>query len=146
MEVKFEVPIGQVPEALRAEAEQKARGAFILTLLRQGDISAGRAAELLAIDRWQLADLMSSSGISPFDSSTTQEEQEQEQKSPMPAPPHSSHLPIVVSNTTPISCSTGCRVRVKSRRAWFYNYAPIRQSAAARLSRPGVSPTAPEPW
>ena len=31
-----------------------------MTLLRHGDISAGRAAELLEIERWQLDDLMDS--------------------------------------------------------------------------------------
>ena len=37
-----------------------------LNILRQGDISAGRAAKLLNISRWDLSELMSAVGISPF--------------------------------------------------------------------------------
>lgn len=43
-----------------------AKEAFVLELLRHGDISAGRAAKLLNISRWDLSDLMSAAGISPF--------------------------------------------------------------------------------
>jgi predicted HTH domain antitoxin len=78
MDVKFVVPIGQLPEEHRAEAVRKAREAFALALLRQGDVSAGRAAELLQMDRWQLADLMSAHGVSPFDAAMTREDLEQE--------------------------------------------------------------------
>lgn len=52
------IAIPQIDEAQRLEAERNAREAFIMELLRQGNISAGRAAELLGIDRWQLSDLM----------------------------------------------------------------------------------------
>lgn len=45
----------------------------IMTLLRHGDISAGRAAELLEIERWQLDDLMDSYKISPFPTQTKEE-------------------------------------------------------------------------
>ena len=44
-----------------------------MTLLRHGDISAGRAAELLEIERWQLDDLMNSYKISPFPTQTKEE-------------------------------------------------------------------------
>ncbi len=77
-EVKFTVPIGGVPEAHRAEAERKAQEAFVLALLRQGDISAGRTAELLGIDRWQLDELMWMHRISPFDETMTVEDLERE--------------------------------------------------------------------
>jgi predicted HTH domain antitoxin len=77
-EIRFTLSIGDVPEEHRTEAEQRAREAFVLELLRQGDISAGRAAELLGIDRWQLGDLMSTHGISPFDDTMTREELERE--------------------------------------------------------------------
>jgi predicted HTH domain antitoxin len=69
------LPVSSIPEEHWSMAERKAREAFVMTLLREGDISAGRAAELLAIDRWTLSQLMYEHGISPF----------------------------VVSNTTPIS-------------------------------------------
>jgi hypothetical protein len=44
-----------------------------MELLRQGNISAGRAAELLTIDRWQLSDLMGLYRISPFAPQTSKE-------------------------------------------------------------------------
>jgi predicted HTH domain antitoxin len=78
IEIKFTLRINDIPEAHRVEAERKAQEAFVMALLRQGDISAGRAAELLGIDRWQLDDLMSAHGISPFDETMTREELERE--------------------------------------------------------------------
>jgi predicted HTH domain antitoxin len=78
IEIKFTLRINDIPEAHRAEAERKAQEAFVMALLRQGDISAGRAAELLGIDRWQLDELMSAHGISPFDETMTREELERE--------------------------------------------------------------------
>lgn len=45
----------------------------MLELLRHGDISAGRAAKFLDISRWDLSDLMSEAGISPFAEVTTEE-------------------------------------------------------------------------
>jgi predicted HTH domain antitoxin len=55
-----------------------ARQAYVRTLLRQGNISAGRAAELLNVNRWQLAEIMSAHGISPFDDSMKREDLERE--------------------------------------------------------------------
>jgi predicted HTH domain antitoxin len=78
IEVRFTIPLGDVPRQPRAEAEQKAREAFVLSLLRQGQISVGRAAEVLGIDRWRLGDLMSAYGISPFDETMIREELERE--------------------------------------------------------------------
>lgn len=78
LEVRFRVGISEVPEPHRMEAERRAEEAFVLSLLRQGDISAGRAAGLLGIDRWQLDDLMAAHAISPFDDSLTAEEIAQE--------------------------------------------------------------------
>ena len=57
----------------KVDAERKAREAYVLELLRQGDISAGRAARLLNISRWDLSELMYAAGISPFDDSLTAE-------------------------------------------------------------------------
>ncbi len=57
----------------KVDAECKAREAFVLELLRQGNISAGRAARLLNISRWDLLELMHEAGISPFDGSFTAE-------------------------------------------------------------------------
>jgi predicted HTH domain antitoxin len=44
-----------------------------MELLRQGEVSQGRAAELLDIDRWTLSDLMSRYGLSPFAEQTEEE-------------------------------------------------------------------------
>ena len=78
IEVKFTVAVPKVSEEHIAQAQRKAQEAFVMELLRQGDISAGRAAKLLDIDRWQLADLMFAYDISPFDDTITREELEHE--------------------------------------------------------------------
>ncbi len=65
-EVKFTVEVSQIPTQSKLVAEHKAREAYIMELLRHHDISAGRVAELLGIDRWQLSDLMAIYQISPF--------------------------------------------------------------------------------
>jgi len=44
-----------------------------MELLRHHDISAGRAAKLLGIDRWQLSYLMDVYDISPFPDHTREE-------------------------------------------------------------------------
>ena len=78
IEVKFTVAVPKVSEEHLAQAQRKAQEAFVMELLRQGDISAGRAAKLLDIDRWQLADLMFVYDISPFDDMIAKEELERE--------------------------------------------------------------------
>ena len=62
----FTLPIDESVLQHKSDAECKAKEAFVLELLRHGDISAGRAAKLLDISRWDLSDLMSEVGISPF--------------------------------------------------------------------------------
>lgn len=59
IEIRFTMPVGEVSDEHKAQAERYARQAYVLSLLRQGDVSAGRAAEVLGINRWQLADLIS---------------------------------------------------------------------------------------
>ena len=66
VEVQFTLPIDETRLHHKTDAEYKAKEAFVLELLRQGDISAGKAAKLLKISRWDLSDLMSFAGISPF--------------------------------------------------------------------------------
>lgn len=78
IQFKFTIPISESLLAHRITAERKAREAFVLELLRQGDISAGRAARLLSLDRWQLSELMFAHHISPFDETMTREELERE--------------------------------------------------------------------
>ena len=62
----FTLPIDESFLQYKTDAKRKAKEAFVLELLRHGDISAGRAAKLLNISRWDLSDLMSAAGISPF--------------------------------------------------------------------------------
>lgn len=81
VEVRFTLPLDGILLEHKADAERKAREAFVLELLRQGDISAGRAARLLNISRWDLSDLMYEAGISPFDDSLTAETLDAEVKS-----------------------------------------------------------------
>ena len=73
VEIRFTFPLDEVLLQHKVDAECKAREAFVLELLRQGDISAGRAARLLNISRWDLSELMYEAGISPFDDSPTVE-------------------------------------------------------------------------
>ena len=81
VEVRFTFPLDEVLLQHKGDAERKAKEAFVLELLRQGDISAGRAARLLNISRWDLLELTYEAGISPFDDSLTAETLEAEVKS-----------------------------------------------------------------
>ena len=74
LEVQFHFPIENISKKHQTEATKKAKAAFVLELLRQGDISAGKAAELLNISRWRLSKLMAEASISPFDDSLTSED------------------------------------------------------------------------
>jgi predicted HTH domain antitoxin len=63
---QINLSIANIPEEHQKEAESKAKEAYIMTLLKYHHISAGKAAKLLSINRWQLSDLMSAYNISPF--------------------------------------------------------------------------------
>ena len=69
----FTLPIAENFLQHKTDAERKAKEAFVLELLRHRDISAGSAAKLLDISRWDLSDLMSEAGISPFADVTAEE-------------------------------------------------------------------------
>ena len=73
VEIRFTLPLDGILLEHKAEAERNARKTCVLELLRQDDISAGRAARLLNISRWDLLELMYEAGISPFDDSLTAE-------------------------------------------------------------------------
>ena len=77
-EVKFTVDLSEIPEEHRLAAQDKAHEAFVMELLRQGDISAGRTAELLGVNRSRLSELMYEYGISPFDDTMTLEDLQRE--------------------------------------------------------------------
>lgn len=76
-EVKFTLPVGNISDPIRLEAERQAKEAYVMTLLRHAEISAGLAAHLLEIDRWQLSDLMDLYDISPFPTLTREELQQE---------------------------------------------------------------------
>lgn len=73
LEIRFTFPLDETVLKHKVEVECKARDVFVLELLRQGDISAGRAVRLLSISRWDLSELMYEAGISLFDDSLTTE-------------------------------------------------------------------------
>lgn len=73
VEVQFTLPIDETLLQHKTDAEKKAKEAIVLELLQQGDISAGKAAKLLEISRWDLSELMSAVGISPFAEQTAEE-------------------------------------------------------------------------
>ena len=73
LKMQFHLPIENISKKHQTEATKKAKAAFVLELLRQGDISAGKAAELLNVSRWKLSELMADAGISAFDESQTAE-------------------------------------------------------------------------
>lgn len=73
VEVQFTLPIDETLLHHKTDAENKAKEAYVLELLRQGDISAGKAAKVLNISRWDLSELMSDAGISPFSEQTVEE-------------------------------------------------------------------------
>lgn len=71
--IQFTLEMPDSPEAIRREAERKAKEACIMTMLRYGEISSGRAG----ISRLEAIDLMGEYGISVF-APQTREELEQE--------------------------------------------------------------------
>lgn len=78
IEVKFTVALTEIPKEHRVAAQRKAHEAFVIELLRQGDISAGCTAELLGVNRSQLVKLMYEYNISPFDDTMSVEDLQQE--------------------------------------------------------------------
>ena len=65
----------------KVDTEGEARETFVLELLRQGDIGAGRATRLLNTSRWDLSELMYVAGISSVDDNLTAETLNAEVKS-----------------------------------------------------------------
>lgn len=62
-----------IPKEHQQEAENKAKEAYVMTLLKYHHISMGKAARLLNINRWQLTELMSLYNLSPFPEQTQEE-------------------------------------------------------------------------
>jgi predicted HTH domain antitoxin len=77
-QVQFVVEQSDISPQVRFEAEQKAKEAYVMTLLRHGEISSGRAAHLLGISRLEAIERMGDYRISVFDDSMTLEELQDE--------------------------------------------------------------------
>lgn len=72
MKVKFELELPEELGELFASEEAAARAvkeALVLDLLNRGEISQGKAAELLGVDRWELFDLLRKHGLPVLDQS-----------------------------------------------------------------------------
>jgi len=59
-------PDSNIPEEIQAEAEQMAIEAYVMTLLKHGIISTGRAGRLLGMHRLNVIELIGKHGISVF--------------------------------------------------------------------------------
>ncbi len=71
--VKFTFPVPLISKEIYQEAESEAKIAYVMTLLRHGEITSGRAARLLGISRLEAIDLMANFGISVFATQTRAE-------------------------------------------------------------------------
>jgi predicted HTH domain antitoxin len=76
--VEFTVAVHAVNNPIKKEAEAKAKEAYVMTLLKYGEISSGKASQLLGLSRLDVINLMSKYEISPFDDTVTLEEFQQE--------------------------------------------------------------------
>ena len=76
VDVKFELPDELVPHLRDEDLSAKAKEALMMALLREHEISQGKAAELLGIGRHDLFDLMAKYQIPVID--MTPEELQQE--------------------------------------------------------------------
>ena len=63
----------EITDAVRRQAEAKARESYIMELLRHGSISTGYAAQLLKLSRLAVLDLMGQYKISIFPEQTPEE-------------------------------------------------------------------------
>jgi predicted DNA-binding protein (UPF0251 family) len=84
VDVKFELPDEVAPHLRDEDLAAKAKEAVTMELLREHEISQGKAAELLGIDRHTLFDLMTRYRVPVID--MTPEELAQDLKQPFPRP------------------------------------------------------------
>jgi predicted HTH domain antitoxin len=74
--IQLYLPIN-ISESLHSEAEKQAKIAYIMTLLKHGEIRSGVAGKLLGISRLEFLELMTQYGITIFPEQN-REELEQE--------------------------------------------------------------------
>jgi predicted HTH domain antitoxin len=84
VDVKFELPDEVAPHLRDEDLAAKAKEAVTMELLREHEISQGKAAELLGIDRHALFDLMTRYRVPVID--MTPEELAEDLKQPFPRP------------------------------------------------------------
>ncbi len=84
LHLTLELPDEVVKHMSDKELAEKAKEALVMELLREHQVSQGKAAEILEISRYDLFDLMSKYRISVID--LTPEELEAELKRPFPRP------------------------------------------------------------
>ena len=82
VDVTFELPDEVAPNLRDEDLAAKAKEAFTMELLREHEISQGKAAELLAIDRHELFDLMTKYRVPVID--MTPQELAEDLKQPFP--------------------------------------------------------------
>src|SRR5262245_21076807 len=82
VDVKFELPDDVAPNLRDEDLSAKAKEALMMEFLREHEISQGKAAELLGIDRHELFDLMTKYRVPVID--MTPEELTEELKKPFP--------------------------------------------------------------
>jgi predicted HTH domain antitoxin len=70
--IHFDLPI-DISASLHSKAEQQAKIAYIMTLLKHGEISSGVAGKLLGISRLEVLELMSQYGVTIFPEQSREE-------------------------------------------------------------------------
>ncbi|BAU12234.1 hypothetical protein LEP3755_27630 [Leptolyngbya sp. NIES-3755] len=74
MQITIDLPEDiQLDDAIRQQAESKARESYIMELLRHGSISSGYAAQNLNLSRLEILELMGHYKISLFPEQTPEE-------------------------------------------------------------------------
>ena len=68
----------RIPQNVQAQALKKAKEGYVMALLEAGEISSGRAGEIMEVSRLEVLEMMGRWGISVFDDSQDLEELKQE--------------------------------------------------------------------
>lgn len=68
----------QLSTEIREKALQKAKEGYVMALLEVGEISSGRAAQILGVSRMKMIEMMNQWGISIFESEQNLDELRQE--------------------------------------------------------------------
>ncbi len=63
--IRFDWPIN-ISESLHSQAEEQAKIAYIMTLLKYGEISSGMAGRLLGVYHLEVLELMGQYGVDIF--------------------------------------------------------------------------------